>query len=166
MSDTPLTSNQLSALKKYRDEIVEMDLGECEAMRLTGWAIDEIERLRAELESRDTEHCRHGRPIGHCDPCEEDGERVSVPPPAWRFVVTHPPIADERIVLVFTGEAYSAEYAHDVNAADHYLWMEIPAVPAVTKEESLPDIQQAGTVTLKCREPTQLEPPDTTEDQP
>lgn len=60
--------------------------------------------------------------------------RGAEPPNAWRSVVTDAPGEDGRVVLVYTGEAYSTEYAHEVNAADHYLWMEIPAVPAVTKD--------------------------------
>lgn len=38
--------DELAALKKYHAEIVEIDRHECEAMRLTRWAIEEIERLR------------------------------------------------------------------------------------------------------------------------
>lgn len=40
------TADQLDALKRYHAEIVECDGAECEAMRLTRWAIEEITRLR------------------------------------------------------------------------------------------------------------------------
>lgn len=46
MGEQVPSKDQLAELKKYHAEIVSSDGGECEAMRLTRWAIEEIERLR------------------------------------------------------------------------------------------------------------------------
>lgn len=48
MSEQPSSKDQLADLKKYHAEIVESDGAECEGMRLTRWAIEQIERLRRE----------------------------------------------------------------------------------------------------------------------
>lgn len=57
--------------------------------------------------------------------------RASQPPGAgWRSVAVDPPppTMHDRVVLVFTGYAYSAEYADDVNPQDHVMWLEFPLV--------------------------------------
>jgi hypothetical protein len=41
--------SELEELRKYHAEIVSSDGHECEAMRLTRWAIAEIDRLRGDL---------------------------------------------------------------------------------------------------------------------
>jgi hypothetical protein len=61
------------------------------------------------------------------------GRPVS-PPSVWRSVaVDPPPPGMDRIVLAFTGDAYSAEYANELNAIDHSMWLEFPLVATVTK---------------------------------
>jgi hypothetical protein len=60
------------------------------------------------------------------------------PPSVWRSVaVDPPPPGMDRIVLAFTGDAYSAEYANELNAIDHSMWLEFPLVATVTKGEAL-----------------------------
>jgi hypothetical protein len=55
--------------------------------------------------------------------------RAAQPPGLWHSVaIDPPPPTMDRVVLVFTGNAYSAEYADDVNSADHVMWMDFPLV--------------------------------------
>jgi hypothetical protein len=62
-----------------------------------------------------------------------DRLRAAQPPGAWRMVINDPPPVADKVVLVYTGEAYSAEYDYDVNAVDHFMWMDIPPLPSPVK---------------------------------
>lgn len=72
------SKDQLAELKKYHAEIVEIDGAECEAMRLTRWAIEEIMRLRASTEPASA-HIAKRRPA-----VEESDLTVSEERDWWR----------------------------------------------------------------------------------